>query len=199
MTLPEQSAAPTKLPRPPTPANPRTPPPLVARMWQRSASAAGVAVRLACLISFAAALWTHSIFGIWIALALGIGCLAALNGLVFILPSTRRAESWAARASYGERIWMNRLAVPVPPDDVRPAIALSAASMAGAAVLLTGAWMNSVLLTASGCAVYLAARLVFLDRMAALYTRMQSAHPLYRSWALRPDNDNSFRRRVSGL
>jgi len=199
MTLPVHKAAPTQLSQLPRPANPKTTPRLVARMWQRSASPAGVTIRLACLISFAAALSTHTSLGVWAALALGIGCLVCLNSLVFVLPSARRGNSWAARACYGERIWMNRLAVPVPPEDVRPAIVLSVASMSGAAVLLAGAWMNSLLLAASGCAVYLAARLVFLDRMAALYVKMQSAHPLYRSWALRPDNDNSHRRRASGL
>ncbi|GGB54787.1 hypothetical protein GCM10011316_28570 [Roseibium aquae] len=148
-------------------------------------------------ICFAAALWSNASLGPWLAIGFAIAVLVVLSGLSSLLPPARRSESWAARATYGERIWMNRLAVPVCQADARPVSMLSLAGITGMAVMAGGAWLNDPVILGGGLAVYLAARFVFFDRLGALYVKMKGAHPLYRFWAMRPDNDNSVRRRAA--
>lgn len=160
-------------------------------VWQRHASPWSVYSRMATLPFLLAAIASHA----WI----GGAASAGLTLLVFVwlwinprlFPAPRKRDSWAARATYGERIWINRAAVAIPQDEARVALSLSLVTGLGFAAAIYGAYEINPLLGISGMIVTYAAKLVFLNRMARLYDKMRDAHPLYRFWTAEPQNDNA--------
>ena len=160
-------------------------------VWQRHASPWSVYSRLATLPFLAAAIWSHAVIGPWLAL-LAVAAVSVwlyLNPRLF--PAPRRTDTWAARATFGERIWLNRFTVPIPAEDAKMALVLSAVAASGFLALLIGALANNLLVLLPGLVVTYAGKIAFLDRMAALYDKMRDAHPLYRFWSVHPDNDNA--------
>lgn len=159
-------------------------------VWKRHASGWSVWTRFATLPFLYLAVWSHTIYG-WLTAA-GFTAVVViwlwLNPRLFPAPKT--FESWHARAVLGERVWLNRAAIPVPHDENRKALALSAVAGIGFFVGLWGAASASVPLMVTGAAVTYTAKLAFLAVMVQIYDLMRNAHPLYRSWTLTPENDN---------
>ncbi|WP_346896092.1 DUF6653 family protein [uncultured Roseibium sp.] len=164
------------------------------KVWNRHASPLSVYSRMATLPLLLLAIWSHVWIGAGLA-ALATGLVVVwlwLNPRLFSPPSY--LGSWAAKATLGERIWLNRMLVPIPQEDAQKALLLSVVAGVGFLVAVLGAVETHLLLTLSGMIVTYAGKLVFLDRMVALYERMHDAHPLYRFWTSVPDNDNRQRR-----
>ncbi len=162
-----------------------------AEVWRRHASGWSVWTRFATLPVFFLAIWSHQWLG-WLA-ACGLVALVVvwlwLNPRIF--PAPKRFDSWHARATFGERIWLNRAIVPIPAAEARLALALSLVTGTGFVLGTWGAIENALTPTVAGGALTYAGKLAFLNRMARLYDRMRDAHPVYRSWSRIPDNDNS--------
>ncbi|NRG19096.1 hypothetical protein HPQ64_15500 [Rhizobiales bacterium] len=159
-------------------------------VWRRHASGWSVWTRFATLPFLYLAVWSHTIYG-WTAAA-GLSAIVVgwlwLNPRIFPAPNT--FERWHARAVLGERIWLNRAAIPVPHDENRKALAFSALAGVGFFAGLWGAISASLPLMISGAVVTYAGKLAFLAVMVQIYDLMRNAHPLYRSWTLTPVNDN---------
>ncbi len=161
-----------------------------SKAWQRSATPFSVYTRLLTVPLLVLAIGSHAWFGAGTALAAtaAVGVWLWLSPKLF--PAPRSMDSWAARATMGERIWLNRLSVPIPAEDSRKGLLLSLVSAAGFVVALSGAFLTDPLLAGTGLLVGFAARFVFLSRMTVLYENMRHAHPLYRFWTVLPCNDN---------
>ncbi|ADZ71086.1 hypothetical protein SL003B_2663 [Polymorphum gilvum SL003B-26A1] len=163
---------------------------MTARVWQRHASGWSVWTRFATLPFLLAAIWSH----VWIGTAGAVTAVAAvavwlwLNPRLF--PPPRRTDRWHVRATFGERVWLNRMAVPIPPAEARAALALSLVTGAGFLAAVWGAAETNLLTTATGLVVTYVGKLAFLDRMVRLYETMKTAHPLYKAWSQVPVNDN---------
>lgn len=94
-----------------------------------------------------------------------------------LFPPPAGTRSWISRGVLGERVWLNRAAVPIPPHH-----AMAAAQVQGAspAFLAAGAWgivardFRAALLGFHGAAL---AEFWFVDRMVWLFGDMKDREP----------------------
>jgi hypothetical protein len=149
--------------------------------WQRHASPWSVWTRVASLPLLLAAIWSHVWLGIWALVPMMLVALWLwLNPRLFSAPT--RTDSWSAKATFGERVWLNRKNVPIPGHHARMAHLLTAISALGFAVALIGAFLNDWLPTVSGGLIAWFAKMWFCDRMVWLYDEMKAKHPPYAEW-----------------
>ena len=150
-------------------------------VWRRHANPWSVWTRVLSLPPLLAAIWSHTIIGRWAVVPIAATVLWLwLNPRLF--PPPRSTQSWASRVTLGERVWLNRHVVPVPPHHATAARILT--SLAGVAFLVAvvGAATGSAALTLAGGSVSWMAKMWFADRMVWLYADMIDASPEYRSW-----------------
>lgn len=159
-------------------------------VWRRHANGWSVWTRFATLPFLYLAVWSHTIYGWTTAAGLTAIVVAWLWLNPRLFPAPKTFESWHARAVLGERVWLNRAAVPVPHDENRKALVFSALAGAGFFAGLWGAISASLPLMIAGAVATYAGKLAFLSVMVQTYDLMRNAHPLYRSWTLTPENDN---------
>ncbi|MBO6895757.1 MAG: hypothetical protein JJ868_00155 [Shimia sp.] len=95
----------------------------------------------------------------------------------------RSTNSWAAHCTFGERVFLNRKAVPIPDHHRRWAIALGVVSGVGMMPWIWGLWQLDPGMTLLGLSLMIGGKLWFVDRMAWLYQDMKDAHPDYAAWA----------------
>jgi len=149
--------------------------------WQRHANPWSVWTRATSLPFLLAAVWSHAWLGIWALVPVALVVLWLwLNPRLFAVPD--RTDTWSARATFGERVWLNRKIVPIPDHQVRVAHLLSVTSALGFAVALVGAFLNDLLSTVVGGLVDWFAKMWFCDRMVWLYDEMKEKHPPYAEW-----------------
>ncbi|WP_230531230.1 DUF6653 family protein [Microvirga roseola] len=149
--------------------------------WERHASPWSVWTRVASLPLLLTAIWSHT--------RLGNGALVPIALVILwlwlnprLFPAPRRTDTWSAKATFGERVWLNRKTVPIPDHHARTAHLLTAISALGFAVALAGAILNNLLATVSGGLVAWFAKMWFCDRMVWLYDEMKNVHPPYAAW-----------------
>lgn len=150
--------------------------------WERHASPWSVWSRFATLGLVLLALWSHAWIG-WTgasALLLVLAVWTWLNPRLFAPP--RRTDRWASRAVFGERVWLARSALPIPPHHQRAAAILSAVTGVGTLVAVVGAVLDNLAATLGGGTAAYMGKLWFLDRMVWLYQDMREISPLYASW-----------------
>jgi hypothetical protein len=149
--------------------------------WERHASPWSVWTRAASLPLLLAAIWSHAWIGIWaLAPLLLVVLWLWLNPRLF--PAPARKDSWSARATFGERVWLNRKDVPIPHHHARVAHLLTAVAALGFAVALAGAFLNDLFSTVCGGIIAWFAKMWFCDRMVWLYDDMKNKHPPYAAW-----------------
>ncbi|WP_428688407.1 DUF6653 family protein [Roseibium sp.] len=135
-------------------------------------------------------LWTHSWIGIPGAIALAFAAALSLVALHRLLGRFALPGGLVREAGFGERIWLNRLVVPVPADVNANLTALYLAFWAGVLSAFFGGLSSSVLLTVTGLSVAYCAQAVSLYKLASLYRSMREKDPLYRFWTAAPANDD---------
>jgi hypothetical protein len=150
-------------------------------VWARHASGWSVWTRVATLPVLLLAVWSHAWLGGWALLPVTIVLLWTwLNPRLF--PPPRTTRTWAAKATFGERLWLNRDRVPIPVHHrIVPHVLTGVAAM-GFAVAVGGALANAIWLTLLGTVLSYAGKLWFCDRMVWLYEEMKDLHPEYRQW-----------------
>jgi hypothetical protein len=152
------------------------------RTWERHASPWSVWTRVASLPLLLVAIWSHAWLGIWALIPVAfVMAWLWLNPRLF--PPPARKDGWSARATFGERVWLNRRAVPIPEHQARMAHILTSISAAGFVVALAGALLNELLAAVAGGLVAWFAKMWFCDRMVWLYDEMKDKHPPYATWA----------------
>lgn len=151
------------------------------RTWARHANPWSVWTRNSALPVFALAVWSRSWIGIWSVVA--VAAAAAwiwINPRIF--PPPRTTDSWASRAVFGERIWMQRDKIPVPAHHRWTPHVLSGVAALGLPFVVWGLVALELWPLLLGATLIYAGKLWFLDRMVWLYQDMKDAHPEYRSW-----------------
>lgn len=136
-------------------------------------------------------LWSHVSIGMMAALA---ATFIAISGLILLqrLPAKQTDKSnWATSVGFGEQIWLNRLAVPIPPQLGARITTLYVVFWLGSLIALLGGATASPILTATGLAVTYCSQFVCFHKLVQLFKQMKDKAPLYRFWLSVPFNDNS--------
>jgi hypothetical protein len=139
--------------------------------WARHANPWSVWTRVPILPLLALAVWSRVWIGWWALVPIAL--LLAwtwMNPRAF--PAPRTTESWASHAVLGERLWLARRAVPVPPRHrVLPHVLNAIAALGGVLLLYGLVWLVPWA-ALTGLAVALLAKLWYLDRMTWLVADM---------------------------
>lgn len=102
------------------------------------------------------------------------------NPRAFGPPKT--TNSWAAHGTFGERVFLNRVAIAIPSHHRQWAVGLGLTSGVGIAPWLYGLWSLNYGWVLFGLALMIGSKLWFVDRMVWLYQDMKDADPTYSNW-----------------
>ena len=149
--------------------------------WKRHANPWSGWTRTVILPLLAVALWSRIWIGWWCLLLIALLAVwTFVNPRAF--PAPQSTDHWMSKATFGERVWLNRKRVPIPDDHAQAAHILSALGAAGMAPLIYGLIVFDLWAVICGVALVLIAKLWFLDRMVWLYEDMKDTSETYRSW-----------------
>ncbi|MHA7772550.1 DUF6653 family protein [Roseibium sp. M-1] len=171
-------------------AGPKSPVPLLNGGARHPAPAATAFIKILTPAMLTGLLWTHIWIGTIAAMLLSIAAFAAMVGLTRLLRGSGRKIGWANQVGYGEKIWLNRLLLPVPAGINYRLTTLYAVFCAGVLVAVTGSLTALPLLSATGLLVAYTAQFVWFGKLIDLYRIMKDRNPLYRFWTIEPGNDN---------
>ncbi len=149
--------------------------------WARHASPWSVWTRVPVLPLLALAVWSRLWLGWWCLVPIAALALwTYLNPRAFPPPST--TNTWASKATFGERVWLNRSHVPIPSHHAHSAHMLSVLSSLGLVPTIYGLAAFDAFAASLGVVWVVIAKMWFLDRMVWLYDEMRHEHPEYASW-----------------
>jgi hypothetical protein len=150
--------------------------------WRRHANPWSVALRNTVLPLLVVAFWSRVWIGWWALVPVSLALLWTwYNPRIFLEP--RSFDSWASRAVFGERVWLNRDHVPVPAHHrIVPSI-LSVVSFAGIIFVAWGVFFFDPWPALFGMTLVYCGKLWYLDRMAWLWEDMKAATEEYRGWS----------------
>ncbi len=149
--------------------------------WKRHANPWSVWTRVPVLLVLCTAVWSRDWIGAWAWIPVSITSIWIWwNPRAFAEPAA--TDNWASEATFGERVWLNRNAIPIPVEHARMARLLLTISALGLPFLVWGLWKLELWPTVFGLTLIYAGKMWFLDRMVWLYRKMKDAHPEYQSW-----------------
>ncbi len=149
--------------------------------WARHANPWSVYSRFTALPLLSFAIWSRTWWGWWALAAVAIVILWIwLNPRLFSAP--KHTNTWAARGTFGERVYLNRKTIPIPAHYTRWGTGLTLASGIGLIPFIWGLLQFNLAWLLLGMALLVGAKTWFVDRMTFLYDEMQSADPEYQSW-----------------
>ncbi len=149
-------------------------------VWRRHANPWSAWTRLPILPLACIAIWARVWIGWWCLVPLALLVLWTwANPRAFGEPE--RTDSWTSRAVMGERVWLNRADIPIPPHHARMIWILVAIPSIGLLPLVWGLWQLSLWPVLLGLTAVLGGKLWFLDRMVWLFDDMATQDP-YRGW-----------------
>jgi len=150
-------------------------------VWARHANPWSVWTRYLCLPLLALSIWSRMWIGGWAWLLVLLTLIWIwLNPRVFSKPES--TDNWASRAVLGERVWLNRSAIPVPAHHQRVITVLNALAACGALLCIAGLVMPNASATIAGIVLTILGKSWFLDRMVWLYQEMYPQNPVYAKW-----------------
>jgi hypothetical protein len=142
--------------------------------WRCHANPWSVALRNTVLPLIVLSVWSRLWIGWWAVIPVALALLWTwFNPRIFPAPSS--LDHWASKAVMGERVWLNRDAVPVPERHRTVPNLLSAVSGIGMLFVFWGILWFDPWPTAFGMALVYVGKLWFLDRMAWLWEDMKDA------------------------
>lgn len=159
----------------------------------KPASAVAVLFKILAPALLTACLWSKIWLGTAGASVLGLGALVFLVFVPKFFEQPFSRLEWARSVGFGEKIWLNRIFVPVPQALSFRLTTLYLVFWAGVLVALWGAFASLPLLSATGLAVAYSAQFTCFGKLIHLYKVMRDRYPLYRFWAAAPVNDNNAR------
>lgn len=150
-------------------------------VWQRHTNPWSVWTRYSALPLLVLAVWSRVWWGGWaIAPSVVVILWIWLNPRLFPRPQSTR--NWASKAVLGERVWLNRQQVPIPPH-FAPVIAVTnAINLTGFVICVVGLVNLAVWPTVLGTSWVIVGKTWFLDRMVWLYEDMRDRTPDYQQW-----------------
>ncbi len=150
-------------------------------VWMRHANPLSVWTRFTCLPLIVVALWSRVWIGWWALVPLAIALWWTwVNPRAF--PPPRSTDNWASKGTFGERVFLNRHAVPIPDHHRRWALILAGLSVVGNIPLVWGLWALDPVMTLLGIVLTVLPKVWFVDRMVWLYEDMKDTHPDYATW-----------------
>ncbi|MBL4758272.1 MAG: hypothetical protein JKY32_11780 [Rhizobiales bacterium] len=149
--------------------------------WKRHANPLSVWTRVPVLPLLALAIWSRAWIGVWCLLPIGMLVVwTVFNPRAFPIPVS--TDNWASKATFGERVWLNRKTVPIPAHHDRFSLLLNIGTTLGIIPLAYGLFEYNLWATLLGLVVVVGGKLWFLDRMVWLYQDMKDENADYASW-----------------
>lgn len=150
-------------------------------VWMHHASGLSVWTRVATLPFLLLALWSHTWIGWWALIPVAsVAFWLWINPRIFPKPQT--TNTWHAKATFGERIWLSRDEISIPMHHRFLPNVLNIVAALGAAIALWGALATELCPTILGAVLLNTGKLWFIDRMVWLYEDMKDTDPRYRNW-----------------
>jgi len=150
-------------------------------VWERHSNPWSVWTRFSVLPILNCAIWSRAWIGSWAWCPILLGLLWTwINPRLFSKPAS--TDNWASKAVLGERVWLNRMKVPVPMHHRMVPNLLSGVSVVALLPLVWGLWSLEIWPTLLGTIMIYAGKIWFLDRMVWLYEdtknipKISSAH-----------------------
>lgn len=94
----------------------------------------------------------------------------------------KHTDSWAARGTFGERVFLNRKTLPIPRHHLVWAQGLTWVCAVGFAPWAYGVWTFSIWPTILGLVLIVGGKVWFVDRMVWVYQDMKDQDATYASW-----------------
>jgi len=152
-------------------------------IWLRHANPWSVILRFTVLPVLILAFWSRLWLGWWAVIPVALALLWTwVNPRLFSVPQS--LDHWTSKAVLGERVWLNRDAVPIPVHHRTVPNILSAVSGIGMLFVLWGVFTFDLWPTVFGMALVYCGKLWFLDRMVWLWEDMKDADNEYQSWQI---------------
>lgn len=149
--------------------------------WQKHSNPWSVWTRNLSLPMLILAFWSRVWIGWYCLIPIALAVLWTwINPRLF--PAPKSTKNWASRAVLGERVWLNRKEVPIPPHHSLMAKVLSTVASIGSLFVIFGVYVLQIWPTILGCTIIYAGKLWFLDRMVWLYLDMKDNIEEYDSW-----------------
>jgi hypothetical protein len=151
--------------------------------WMRHANPWSGILRLTALPAFIVAFWSRLWLGWWAVIPVIIVILWTwYNPRIFAAPQS--LDHWMSKGAMGERVWLNRDAVPVPAYHRNIPNVLSAVSAISVLFIIWGVLVFDLWPTLFGTMLAYLGKLWFVDRMVWIWQDMQDATPEYQSWRI---------------
>jgi hypothetical protein len=144
--------------------------------WERHANPWSVYTRYVSFPLLALSIWSREWIDLWSFVPVTTVLIWVWsNPRVFPKPAS--TDNWASKAVLGERVWLNRQAVPIPSGHARAAVLLSGISGIATIILAYGLWVLDPTVTILSLVLVIMAKTWFLDRMVWLYQDMNAKLP----------------------
>ncbi|SDR11987.1 DUF6653 family protein [Pseudovibrio sp. Tun.PSC04-5.I4] len=150
-------------------------------------------IRALALPALLAPLWFQISLGWFWAIGLSVAAIFWIWAIPGFKSKPSDASSWPRKAALGERMWLNRIFVPIPHQLHHKALALLLVGLAFVGVSIWGAVSNDLPILMTGIMLTYMAKLISMFVMVKVYEHMKNAHPLYKSWRTVPSNDNRLK------
>lgn len=150
-------------------------------VWQRHANPISGWSRVITLPLLAISIWSRVWLDWWTLLPVALIILWIwINPRLF--PEPKSTNNWMSKGVLGERVWLNRNKVPIPPHHTTVALYLNILTGAGVIPFAIGLIQLNIWATVSGLAIIMIGKLWFLDRMVWLFQDMKEKNEVYKSW-----------------
>ena len=151
------------------------------RVWKRHANPWSVWTRFATLPFLALAIWSRDWIDLWSLIPIGLLVFWLwINPRLFPIPKT--TKTWASKATFGERVWLNRKKIPIPPHHLLAIRILVGLTGIGAFLAAYGLIVLNLSITIIGVLLVYLGKMWFLDRMVWLYEDLKKNNEEYRGW-----------------
>lgn len=150
-------------------------------VWERHVNPWSGWTRVALIPLFTIAIWSRVWLGWWCLIPLA-AVLAWMWWNPRAFPPPRHTDNWMSKGVLGERVWLNRKAVPIPQRHAAMAHWLSVVAGCGMIPYFWGLIVLDIWMTIAGMAVAMGAKLWFIDRMVWLFEDMVDQYEPYRNW-----------------
>lgn len=149
--------------------------------WLRHANPWSGWTRVIIAPTLTLAIWSRVWLGWWCLVPIGLVIAWTwINPRAF--PPPANTDNWMSKGVMGERVWLNRKAVPIPARHARMADILSFVAFIGVIPYVWGLVILDPWMTIAGLAVAMGAKLWFIDRMVWLFDDMAEQNSQYKSW-----------------
>ena len=152
------------------------------QVWRKHASPWSVWIRfftVTPLISLA--VWSRAWLGWYSLVPIGLAVFWSwYNPRAF--PEPRSTNNWSAKATFGERIFLDRRKVGLPLHHLRAANVLTFMSFIGSLIWMYGLFTLNFWATVAGLIGVVMPKAWFCDRMVWIYEDMKHTDPVYLSW-----------------